>query len=315
MRLEMNSSRRSEQLLGAGLMLALFWTYWTVLYEMGERWWTDPKYSHGYFVPLFAAWLLWRRYRQNPNTPSYKGMWWGLPVFVAGMILHLAGVFFYIDWLSELALLPSLTGLCVCLGGWSLARVAGPSIAFLGFMLPLPYRVEVALAYPLQQLATVATTFLLQMVGLTAGAEGNIIVMDSGRIGVEDACNGLGMLVTFVALATGVAIVLKRPLLDKMVIVGSAIPVALLANIIRITVTGVLMDTVGGKQAMVFYHVLAGYFMMSLALLLIWMELKIWSRLVVESPVEATAAIGLGLGLAATTARSPKANVQSRVGS
>jgi exosortase/archaeosortase family protein len=91
------------------------------------------------------------------------------------------------------------------------------------------------------------------------------------------------MLITFIALSTAAALVVKRPLLDRIVLVLSAIPVALLANIVRIVLTGTLHETVGGHVADTFYHELAGWIMMPLALALYWLELAILSRLLIES--------------------------------
>src|SRR5262249_44393678 len=145
--------------------------------------------------------------------------WWGVPLLAAGTALHLAGAYFYFDWIDMASLFPSLAGLCLALAGGRVLRWAGPSIAFLLFMLPLPHRVEVALAYPLQRVATLASTSLLQPCGCPAVAEGTVIVMDEVHIGVVQACSGLGMLVTFFAMTTAVALVLKRCLADKVFIV------------------------------------------------------------------------------------------------
>jgi len=90
------------------------------------------------------------------------------------------------------------------------------------------------------------------------------------------------MLVTFFALATGMAMVLERPLHEKILLVVSAAPVALLANVARITVTGLLSETVSLEAADTFFHDLAGWFMMPLALGLLWLELLLFSRLLIE---------------------------------
>jgi len=121
-----------------------------------------------------------------------------------------------------------------------------------------------------------------------------------------DACNGLGMLVTFFALTTGVAIVLNRPLLDKLVIVASAVPIALLANIVRITVTGILYEKVGGEVAMMVYHGLVGWLMTPLALVLTMGELIIFSHLLVERLPEPPLELS-SLGLSSATGTGPSA--------
>ena len=120
-----------------------------------------------------------------------------------------------------------------------------------------------------------------------AFAEGNVIQLNEAQIGVVEACSGLSMLITFIALSTAAALVVKRPLLDRIVLVASSIPVALLANIARITLTGILHDTVGGHAASTFYHDLAGWLMIPLALVLYWLEIWVLSRLLIETKHEA----------------------------
>jgi exosortase len=143
----------------------------------------------------------------------------------------------------------------------------------------LPYHAEIALAHPLQRFATLASTYALQTLGLPAVAEGNVIVIDDVRIGVLEACSGLGMLVTFFALSAAVAFVVDRPLLDRLILLFSAVPIGVLVNVIRITATGLLHRTVGSATANAVFHDLAGWLMMPLALGLLWLEMLYLSRL------------------------------------
>src|SRR5262249_5440621 len=154
---------------------------------------------------------------------------------------------------------------------------------FLLFMIPLPYRVQVALGGPLQKLATACSTFALQTMGFFAQAEGNIIVLGDVRIGVVEACNGLTMLLTFFTLATGLALVLRRSLLDRVIVVLSAAPVGLAANVIRITVTAILHEKAGSEIANAVFHDWAGWMMMPVALGLLGIELWVLSRLFVPA--------------------------------
>jgi exosortase/archaeosortase family protein len=100
---------------------------------------------------------------------------------------------------------------------------------------------------------------------------------------VAEACSGLGMLFTFLALATAVAFVIDRPPRDKIILVASALPIALLANVVRVTATGVLHVTAGDAAAKAFFHDLAGWVMMPLALGVLWLELVVLSRLFVAA--------------------------------
>src|SRR5262249_34891826 len=151
------------------------------------------------------------------------------------------------------------------------------------FMMPLPYRIETALSQPLQRLATMVSTYTLQTLGRPAFSEGNIIIVNQARLGVVEACNGLGMLLLFFAMSAGVAIVSHRGLLERFVIFASAIPIAVIANVIRITTAGLLHETVAQRWAdLIFHDWLAGPFMMGLALGMLVVELFILSRLFVD---------------------------------
>jgi exosortase len=149
------------------------------------------------------------------------------------------------------------------------------------------------LARPLQRLATVAATYALQTLGRPAIAEGNVIIVNEVRIGVIEACNGLGMLLVFFALTTGLLLLLRRSLFDKLFLLLSTAPIAVLVNVLRITLTGVLYDTAGSQWADLF-HDLAGWLMMPLALGILCVELHILSRLFVEAvPVWQSPAVSL----------------------
>jgi exosortase len=208
--------------------------------------------------------------------------WWGLAFVAAGEALRLLGARYYVQWFEMLALLPSLAGIALLVGGWRALRWAAPAIAFLFFMVPLPYRVEHALGAPLQSIATRASTYALQTLGLPAVAEGHVILLgESTRIGVVEACNGLGMLFMFLAYAVAVVLVVPRSWVDKLVLVLSAIPIAVAANVARITVTGWLYEVASDELAEAVYHDLAGWLMMPLALAAFYLVLTLLSNLFV----------------------------------
>jgi exosortase len=276
---EENAPRAGLAALVVSLTAAVtFWSYWPTLVQMADKWWRDPQYSHGFLVPVFALVVLGSR-RSERAQVSFQPSWQGVPILLAAAGLHLIGGYYYLKWLDGLSLLPCLAGLVWLLGGRDAWRWAWPAVAFLVFMLPLPFRVEVGLAQPLQGLATVASTYALQTLGLPALSEGNIILIEDHQIGVSAACSGLGMLVTFFALATAFSFVIERPWLDKLVLIISAVPIALVANVVRITLTAVLYQSVGSRAAKAVFHDLAGWFMMPIALALLVLELKLLKHL------------------------------------
>jgi exosortase len=269
----------------AGPIACLLWAYWTTLAEAAQRWASDASYSHGYLVPFFAVILLTLRRDWMPREfvrPSWVA---GSLVLAAGIGLRLYGTYFHYVWLDPISLVPCLAGVVLLVGGWPVFRWAWPSVLFLVFMIPLPYRVAGAMAEPLQRFATVVSTFLLQSFGLPALAEGNVILLSEVEMGIVEACSGLRMLVVFFALSTAFALVVNRPRSEKLIIVLSAVPIALACNVLRITVTGVLHEAVSeggwlhGRVSRDFpnliFHDLAGWLMMPLGLAMLWAELKL----------------------------------------
>jgi exosortase len=216
-----------------------------------------------------------------------------MPVLAVGVVLRLVGSYYYYIWFDQISLLFCLAGALIMVGGMPIARWAWPSVLFLAFMVPLPFRVDTALAGPLQRLATVVSTFCLQTLGLPALAEGNTILLDDHEIGIVEACSGLRMLIVFFALAAGVALVVNRKLWEKAVIVMSAIPIALLCNVVRITATGFLLEHVSSQTANLFFHDLAGWFMMPLGLTMLALELAILSNLFLKPTTLKPAAVNL----------------------
>lgn len=212
-------------------------------------------------------------------TVKFHGSLWGFPVLLAGAALRWAGGRYFLEWFDFLSILPLLLGVCLLLGGWQAFRWAGPAIAFLFFMIPLPHSLESALREPLRQVGTVASTYLMQTIGLPAFSEGNVIVVNEVRIGVVEACSGLRMLMIFFALSTGVALLIERSLWERVLVLLSAVPIALISNIARITSTGILYAVGWDKLADAVFHDLAGWLMMPFALLLLWLELWALSRM------------------------------------
>jgi exosortase len=258
-------------LLSAAALLALLWANWTTLGDCAQRWASDPSYSHGWLVPVFAGVLLWMR-RKKLAAAEPRPSLWGLALLGGGVGLRLVGAYYAYNFLDAIAVVPCVAGLLLLLGGWPAFKWSWPAVAFLAFMIPLPYRLSVALSEPLQGFATVCSTFCLQTLGLPAIANGNVILLGEHEIGIVEACSGLRMLVIFFALATGLCLVIRRPAWEKAVIVGTAV-----AN---------------DAWAHAVFHDLAGWLMMPLALGLLALELLVLKHLFLPAPAGQPVKVG-----------------------
>jgi len=272
---------RRALLIGLGLIAAVIaYTFWPTLDELAQKWFHDAGYSHGILVPFFAGYLLWAR-REMMDGSSRADLAVGAGLLLIAAVCRVIGAMFVFTWIDALALLPALAGVAALLGGRTALLWSWPAIAYLFFMIPPPYQVELALGAPLQRIATIGSAFALQILGQPAVPEGNTIMLNDVQLGIVEACSGLRMLVTFFAFSTGVAILLRKPWLERMCIVLSAIPIALVTNIIRITATGIMYQT-NPEFAHRFFHDLAGWFMMPICLAFLGAELWIMNRLIIE---------------------------------
>jgi len=264
----------------------------------------------GLFQMLFQIVGMFVSRRRADRRPA-DGSWSALAFLAAAAAMVIAGTYLHIVRLAPLSLLPCIAGLTLLIGGWRAMHWAWPSVAFLVFMVPLPGFLDVAFRYWLQQMGTLASVFAIQTLGIPAVAQGNVIQLTEGQLGVVEACSGLRMLMLFFAICLGAAFVLRRPLWEKAVIVLSAVPIAVFANVSRITVTAVLYEAarkwptvISADAADWVFHKGAGWLMMPLGILLLWGEMVLLSKLLVE-PVEQHS---LSVSLAGGSNGSPEAS-------
>jgi exosortase len=289
---EPRSLRGLEVMAIALVVCALGWAYApTFSYLINQVWAGDPNYSYGYFVIPIALAILWLRWPALDRA-HLAPKWWGW-VLLAG-VFALRSLFYQWNeqWFEDATLPLALVSLALAFGGWALLRWCLPAIVFMCFMFPLPNRVNLFLAFPLQRLATIGSCDLLQAMGLPVLAEGNVIIIGTDKLEVARACNGLSMLLSFLTLITAAAILISRPLGDRIVLLASAIPIALVANVLRITITGLCYNRFGTDElemplGVKLPHDWAGYLMMPMALVLMWLELRVLSWLVVDDDDEA----------------------------
>lgn len=280
----MNKLKLKSQwpLIAGGLALvAVLWLVYGSSFRLLWRTWEEPDYSHGYLIPFFAVFLLWFRRELAPRG-TWSGSWWGAVLIALSGGLYVAAGLMGFKLIIAFSMIPCIAGIVLMLGGWPMMRWCWPSVVFLCFMIPLPMALETMARMPLQRLATVASTYILQTCGLPAVARGNVIQLSEYPINVAEACSGLRMLMTSVALTCGLAFVLDRPLWERLLVLASAIPIALAVNIIRVAATGLCHEFFGAEMAEKVFHDVAGYMMPALAVLLLWLEIEILRRLTIE---------------------------------
>ena len=261
--------------------------------ELFSVWSSDPNYQHGFLVIPIALMIVWNRVsgesiRQGDDKPS---MVWPSAALLAVVLLTRAVAYERgSQWTETATMIPALACLVGVFGGWRLLRTTWPALAFLIFLLPLPRGINSSITLPLQRIAATGSCFLLQLTGLWAIQQGNVIVLDTtagtSRLDVEQACSGLKMLMTLAATITATILLIPMPGWKRVVLLASAVPIALASNIIRIVSTGWGYYLLTGEAGQHAAHDWAGYLMMPVALVMVGLELWILSWLIEEEAPE-----------------------------
>jgi exosortase len=279
----------------AVLAAVLTWTYGATFYQTIRVWWETPDYGHCFFVPVFAGFLLWTRQKMVDPWPR-QWSWWALPFFAVWVLMRWGCVYF--GYQRDLdTLFPFLVGVTLFVGGWKAFRWAWPSLAFLVFMDPLPGALAGGLSQPLQQVATKCSVYTLQTLGIPAivpGGVGNVIQLSDpeSKLEVAQACSGLRMLMLFFAICVGAAFLLRASWWEKVVIVVSAPVIAVISNVARISIAGIVTEVVN-RPTGEFVHDHAGWIMMPLAMLMIWGIVRLVNKLWQEEPAQRSLALGV----------------------
>lgn len=254
-------TRHRHWVIAIGLLFAaaaFTWAYWPTLVLLVRAWEREPDYSHGFFVAPFAAFFLWLRRDKLPPV-SRSLAWGGVAVVLASIAVRYAGAFLYIDSIDGWSIPFWVLGVVWLFWGRRVAAWAAPAVFFLWFMVPLPWRAERLLSLPLQGIATRLSCWVLQFLGQPALAVGNTILIDDQHLEVAEACSGLRIFVGIFALAVAYVICVRRPWWERAVLLLSTLPVALVANAMRIVVTGLLQQYVSGEAAQKFSHDISGW--------------------------------------------------------
>ena len=267
--------------LASGLILVAFlWSYWPGLVELWDLWQQSDEYSSGLLVPFLAVYVLWSRRRDIARCPV-KPFIWGLFAFAVAQAVRLFGLFLMYSSAERLSVVLSIAALILLLFGWELFRKISPILLFLCLMLPLPNFIQHYIGLNLQRWATSSAVFCLEVIGYAVTQDGHTIDMGNVSVAVLEACNGLRMITAFFVISGLVVLLVQRAWWEKLVILISSLPIALLCNTIRLAITAVFFTILEGEYWEKIFHDFGGYAMMPLALAAVVGELWLLAKLTV----------------------------------
>lgn len=272
-------------ILGSMVCLALFCLLFRdSLWHFYYTWTTDDNYSHGFLVPILSIYFAYG-ITHRKQAKLHTGIILGALLLGFAVGLRLLIIALPIPFLEDLAFIIGLTGVFSLLYGSDVLSRYWFVFFFLVFMVPLPIALYSRIASPLQLLASRLASLIMNVTGIPVLCEGNRLTLPGGiQMFVAEACSGMRQLTGFLALTTAVAYLTKQPAWYRISIVVAALPIALIANIARIVLTGYIMHYMNPEYASGTYHTFEGILMMGLGLIILNLLCWVLKQIAPHSP-------------------------------
>jgi exosortase len=246
--------------------LLIAW-YAPVLQLLVRDWMNDDDMGHGFFVPAVAAYIVWLQREELLKIKLEPNRWGMVLVVIAGLQLIAAtlGVEFF---LARTSFILALVGVVLTLGGWVLVRALAFPMLLLIFMVPLPAIIFSQITFPLQLLASAFAEHSLSLIGIPVLRDGNILELPSQRLSVVEACSGIRSLLSLTFLSLVYAYFFDQRVWMRWALLICTIPIAILANAMRVTITGLLWEF-KPEYAEGFFHLFEGWIIFMVAVVLL----------------------------------------------
>jgi exosortase len=243
--------------------------YAPLIPDLVREWVEFPNLSHGFAIPLIATYLVWARADRLRTAPMVPSMW-GLPVLMLGLGALVVGVHGEESFLARISLPVTLLGMTMFLAGLRITREVWIGIAYLAFMIPLPWATIKQITYRSRLFDAAISAELLDWVGVPVYRDGVMLHLPSIILEVADACSSIPAIAALLSLGVAYGSLVERPLWVRMALVAATLPFAIGANIIRIVTTAWAAYYIGHWTLRTSYHMFNGTvnFMITFFLLL-----------------------------------------------
>ena len=251
------------------LGILVLWLYWPTLTHLVGQWWHNPNFSHGFFVPLFSAFVVWQDRDRLARLPLRQS-WSGLIILALAMFVLVVGQMGAELFLSRTSLLLVLAGVTVLFFGWNHFRATVFPWAFLILMIPIPAIIFNQITFPLQLLASRVAATILPLLGVPILREGNVINLPSMALEVAEACSGIRSLISLLTLAIIYGFLMEKRLWVRCLLALASVPITVVANSVRIIGTGLLVQYWDPDKAEGYFHASWGLIIFVISLLLLY---------------------------------------------
>jgi exosortase len=279
------------------ITLALGFLYASVLAKLGHDWWTDENYSHGLLIPFIIGYILWTEAHALGRAPRRASLLWGGVAIMCALFALWAGTVGAELYVQRMSLVVMLAGVVLYFWGSTLLRLTLVPLMLLVLAIPIPNIIFNQIAFPLQLFASRCAVWAMRMFDIPVLRLGNVIELmplgarETKKLEVVEACSGIRSLMTLITLAVLLAYFThpksERPrgqgdqssflsfwkrygFWRSVIIIGSAIPIAIITNAMRVSGTGVLAHYYGTEVADGFFHSFSGWVVYIVAFLMLF---------------------------------------------
>ncbi len=249
-----------------GLIIAI---YTRVLIKLVHDWYTMPDFSHGFVIPLFVAYLIWKE-REHLQAVPLRPSWAGVSCVVLALLVLLTGIYGADLFLSRISLVLLLVGLVWTFAGTRMLRELALPLGVLLLAIPFPAIVFNRITFPLQLLASHVASIALPVFGVPVLREGNVIQLPAIQLEVAEACSGIRSLMTLFSVAVIYGYFAETSVWKRIVLALAALPIAVAANSIRIIGTGICVQYWSPDKALGFFHEFSGWLMFVISTICIY---------------------------------------------
>lgn len=274
-----DTPRRSVTGLTIALVILLLAVvlYFPVLQGLIRQWSDDSNYRHGFLVPIISAILLYRRREELRSAKPGGGTILGILFLGAAAVFLIGGTAATELMTARLSVPTFLIGISFFFAGKEFTRRAAFPLLFLYMMVPLPYIIYYKIAFPLQLFSARVSAAILDTLGVSVVRQGNVLHLPEYVLEVVAACSGLRSLMTMVTLALIIGVFGDLSIRNRTLLVAIAIPAAIIANTVRLVVTGFGAYLISTSFADGFLHEFSGmliFFSGSIVLMLAFLLLR-----------------------------------------
>ena len=269
------------------IKLSLYSILIGVIYHSAIRYlilidWAREDYSHSYLIPIVILYIIWEKRDALIAIPS-EPSWLGLAPFIFGLFLYwlgeLGGEFFTL----YISLWFVLIGLLWMHMGWKKIKTISFGLFMFLTMFPFPNFINTKVLVNLRLISSQLGVAFLQLCGMSAYREGNIIDLGFTQLQVVDACSGLRYVIPLFVISLLLSYWFRAAFWKRIILVLSSIPLAVAVNSFRIATTGILYSFWGSEVAEGFFHDFSGWliFMFTMPVLL----LEMWILNMIGAPI------------------------------